>query len=68
VIKTIRKPKQQKPVRFECGNPLCGAELEAERTDGCFVGEQRDGSYYEFSCPHCRGRIVVSAKLFEEGT
>lgn len=59
-MKVIKEPPAAEPRRYDC---CCGAVLEVERSDCHLVADDRDGNYFQFSCPRCRhlGTIAVSA-------
>ena len=52
-MKTIREPKKPATYQIECRNKDCAAILECEKSELRFHSDQRDGSSYEFICPHC---------------
>jgi len=62
IIKDGRKPEDI-PAQFGCNN--CKAKLEATSKDaGRRQDDQRDGSYFIFTCPTCQHEIYVATSRF----
>jgi DNA-directed RNA polymerase subunit RPC12/RpoP len=43
----------------------CNASVKFKQKEAKFVADQRDGDYYEISCPTCENKITVAADLFK---
>lgn len=48
-------------ITYTCTCRNCGSELRFEQSEGTFVPDSRDGSFYKFNCPVCNRGIDVSA-------
>lgn len=47
----------------------CNAKIELEKGDDVkFVADPRDGDYYEFECPECKGNITMDTTLFRQSS
>ena len=65
-MKIIKKGKgspTDKSARFTCD--VCGALIEAKKSEGKLAGEQRDGFYYKMKCPQCDAINHVASELFQ---
>jgi len=65
-MKTIEPPKlpplEQRVYHVRCLHIECEALLEVMHTEFRFTDDQRDGSFYQINCPHCRRYITISEK------
>jgi len=55
VIKRGEIP-EAKPIHVDCGN--CQSKIEFVPMEVKRVFDQRDGDFYQFECPVCRGMIT----------
>lgn len=61
-IKVIRRGvvKESIPRTTDC--TICHSELEFVPSEVKRVFDQRDGDFYQFSCPVCNASVTVSVK------
>lgn len=62
IIEQGKKPLLDKKITcLECS---CQFQLESE-SEAKFIADQRDGDYYEITCPQCHHKGTYSTSLFQ---
>lgn len=59
-IKIIKRGTPPEEVIYHGTCHRCGTEIEFQRKDAKFDGDQRDGWYLKVACPVCTGIISVA--------
>jgi hypothetical protein len=63
-MKLIRKAKIKKTInKIECDH--CEAVYACEKRELEFVADQRDGDFYWFKCPGCKGKSAIAEEFIK---
>jgi hypothetical protein len=66
-MKTISPPIMPKVedriYHIGCDNKECAAVMELGHAELKYTSDQRDGDFYQFNCPHCKGYITIGSKM-----